>query len=55
MKSYRISYTTNFCETVETLTVKALDYTKAYLVAIVALPFDVSILEAKEEELVYCS
>ena len=48
MKYYRISYTTNFCETVETLIVTALDYTKAYLAAIVALPENVAIIEAKE-------
>ncbi len=49
MKKYQISYTTDFCKTVHTLTVNALDYTKAYLAAISILPFDVSILEAKEE------
>ncbi len=48
MKTYKISYTRDFCKTVETLTVKALDYTKAYLEAVVALPLDVAILEAKE-------
>ncbi|MBR2467100.1 MAG: hypothetical protein IKB38_09270 [Clostridia bacterium] len=49
MKTYTISYTTDLRRTVQTMTVLALDYTKAYLAAIVALPFDVAILEAKEE------
>ncbi len=49
MKNYVISYTLDFCQTVETLTVKAIDYTKAYLAAIAALPLDVAILEAKEQ------
>ncbi len=51
MKTYKISYTRDFCTTVETLTVEALDYTKAYLEAVVALPFDVAILEAREVSL----
>ncbi len=48
MKTYTISYTTDLKRTVQTMTVSALDYTKAYLAAIIALPFDVAILEAKE-------
>ncbi len=48
MKTYKVSYTTDFCKTVQTLIVTALDYTKAYLAAVVALPFDVAILEACE-------
>ena len=50
MKNYVITYTLDFCKTVRTLTVCALDYTKAYLSAIVALPVDVAILDAKEVE-----
>ena len=49
MKTYTVSYTTDYSETVNTIKVTALDYTKAYLAAIVALPFDVAILEAKED------
>lgn len=49
MKKYKIVYTTDFCKTVQTLTVTALDYTKAYLAAVCLLPFDVSILEAAED------
>lgn len=51
MKDYVITYTLDFCKTVRTLTVSALDYTKAYLSAIVALPYGVAILDAKEAEL----
>lgn len=49
MKNYVISYTLDFCQTVETLTIRAIDYTKAYLAAIAELPLDVAILEAKEQ------
>ena len=52
MKNYVITYTLDFCKTVRTLTVSALDYTKAYLSAIVALPVDVAILDAKEVEFI---
>ena len=50
MKNYVITYTLDFCNTVKTMTVKALDYTKAYLAAVVELLDDVAILEAKETE-----
>ena len=51
MKSFLITYTLDFCQTTKTLTVSALDYTKAYLAAVVALPEDVAILEARELDL----
>ena len=50
MKTFVITYTLDFCQTTKTLTVNALDYTKAYLAAVVALPADVAILEAKEAD-----
>ena len=50
IKNYVITYTLDFCNTVKTMTVKALDYTKAYLAAVVELLDDVAILEAKETE-----
>ena len=50
MKSFIITYTLDLCRTVNTLTVSALDYTKAYLAAIIALPENVDIIEAKEAE-----
>lgn len=51
MKSYEITYTLDFCATIEKMIVKAKDYTCAYVLAAVALPSDVNILEAKETEL----
>ena len=51
MKNYEITYTLDFCATIEKMTVKAMNYTGAYVLAAIALPSYVNILEAKETEL----
>ena len=50
MKNYVITYTLDYCKTTETLTVTALDYTKAYVAALVMLPDEVAILDAREQD-----
>ena len=52
MKDFVITYTLDFCKTTKTLTVTALNYTKAYVMALVVLPDDVAILDAKEKPIV---
>ena len=49
MKDFVITYTLDFCKTTKTLTVTALNYPKAYVMALVALPDEVAILDAKEK------
>ncbi len=48
MKNYLITYTCNYLSSTETLTVVAPSYTSAYVAAMIALPADAYILEAKE-------
>ena len=50
MKDYVITYTLDFCKTLETMVITERDYTKAYVAALVELPDEVAILDAKERK-----